>query len=325
MILSPIQNLTTVIKMRLYFLVCISVIYSVVWSQEYALSEAIEFTSLEECDACGCSATGGAFGFGDLSQKNALTIRHLNQQYRSKETLFNDSPWSKEDFNTIQFMGWVSIHEKIKVMAIIPYNFLNRFSTSQNTKLQGIGDISITGIYQILNLNPNDNSHHLLFGGLGVKLPSGTFDTELSGSINPGFQLGTGSLDYSFLTEYQLKYKKFTWQTLVNYLLKTENKNDFKFGNQLNINAALMYHCEINSLMISPQLGYAYEHNQQNVDFGVAIPRSQGYAHMIRSGFEIKHKNWLLGTQYFIPVSQNLMNRMVQLEHRLNTYIQYLF
>ena len=31
----------------------------------------------EGCDACGSSSSGGAFGFGEINEKNTLVLRYL--------------------------------------------------------------------------------------------------------------------------------------------------------------------------------------------------------------------------------------------------------
>ena len=277
-----------------------------------------------DCDACGCAASGGNFGYGDLTQDKMLSLRYLNQSYRSKETLFNNAPWSTENFHTIQALGLLKITPKIKTLVMIPYHFLERTTSQGAQSLQGIGDASLLGIYEIKR-KISDKNQHFWFAGAGVKFPTGSFDTQLRGNVNPGFQLGTGSFDYSLLTEYQWVHQKLGWQTLMNYTFKTENKYLFQFGNQLNVSTLWFYRLERSKFTITPQVGYAFETNQANSDFRVEIPNSEGYIHLLRTGFEMERSNMKMGTTFFLPLQQNLINETVELKYRVNVSFQYMF
>jgi hypothetical protein len=70
--------------------------------------------------------------------------------------------------------------------------------------------------------------------GGGVKLPTGKYNTNNNGSVNPSFQLGTGSWDYLLATEYIVRRKQFGLNTMLNYVIKTENRKWYRFGNQFN-------------------------------------------------------------------------------------------
>lgn len=293
----------------------------------YAL---IEFPSAsiekdEECDACGCAATGGNFGFGDIFQQNSLSVRYLYQAYQSKETIFNDSPWSTERFHTTQILGLIKITEKLKSLVIVPYHFLQKETTTENYNLQGLGDVSLLGIYQLFQKTTENNSQHLWNVGAGIKLPTGNFENELRGAINPGFQLGSGSIDYSILSEYQWRKEKWIWHTLLNYNIKTANKYDFQFGNQWSFNSQLHYTLTSNQSFWIPQVGYAFENSDKNIDFGVAIPNSNAYVHMAKIGTEYRNKQWIAGVHFFKPLYQNMINEAVKLNFRSNIYIQYVF
>jgi len=41
--------------------------------------------------------------------------------------------------------------------------------------------------------------------GGGVKIPTGKYNSTNNGTLNPSFQLGTGSWDYIFVSEYVIK------------------------------------------------------------------------------------------------------------------------
>ena len=100
--------------------------------------------------------------------------------------------------------------------------------------------------------------HSILFG-LGAKLPTGKFEQRLANAVNPGFQVGTGSLDGIFSLGYNYGSDKFGLNTLVTYYLKTENKNDYQFGNQISINTKAFTAIKTSKMNIMPFVGFSYD------------------------------------------------------------------
>lgn len=278
----------------------------------------------DDCDACGSSSSGGAFGFGEINEKNAVVLRYLFQQYRTKETNFNDSPWSDEYFQTIQALGLINVLPKVKAMVIVPYHFLERTTSVSLFKNNGIGDVSLIGLYQVVSSDESSQFKHQLHVGAGIKLPTGKFN-QSSMSLNPGLQLGTGSTDYVFLSEYLLSYKKINIQNLLNFQYKTENKNRFQFGQHYNVNINFMYNWQINQIKLVPQLGYSLEYNNENIDFGVIQPNSKSILHLWRTGLMMKYNKWTLSLQYFSPISQQMFNEKVELSKRFGLGFHYNF
>lgn len=305
----------------LYFLVLFAC-----FTKAQLVENDVIFSSFEEeeCDSCGCSTTGGGFGYGDLSERNTIILRYLYQNYSSKETIFNDSPWSNEYFNTIQALGLYSLTEKFKVLAIIPFHYIEKQSTAFEFSSTGLGDISLVGLYQVFAIKNESNWQQLLFTGVGVKLPTGQYNLNNS-SINPGLQLGTDSTDFLGILDYQINYKNWGWQNIVNYQYKNENKNKFKFGNQITINSNLFYQWTNNQWQLTPQFGYGFEHNQENVDFGIAMPKSDGYIHLMRIGLNLKFIKFIVSLQYFEPLNQKLIDDKVKLKSRLGLGFHYNF
>ena len=290
----------------------------------YDVNKSTSFSIVEDCDACGCSATGGNFGFGDLQQNNKVTLRYLNQNYRSRETIFNNSPWSNEHFGTIQLLGLFSIAKNLKVLGIIPFQFITKETTTSISSANGIGDISLMGIYNLFNKENEDAYKFNWLVGAGVKLASGKFDENFGGSINPGFQLGTGSFDFSYLTEFSITYKQWGWQQTLNYLYKTTNKFDFKFGNQWNYFTNIYKKINVGNSEIIPLLGYAYEFSYENIDFGVLQPNTEARAHLLKIGSNYSIDSFLLSFHYFHPISQNLFNKTVELKSLFSFSFQYI-
>ncbi|MFY7758529.1 MAG: transporter, partial [Flavobacterium stagni] len=63
--------------------------------------QSFKFT-MDDCDSCGCSASGGSMGFGSLLNANYVGVRYLYQFYRTNDGLYSNSPWYDEQYNTLQ-------------------------------------------------------------------------------------------------------------------------------------------------------------------------------------------------------------------------------
>ncbi len=42
----------------------------------------------DDCDACGCSASGGGMGFSSMLNPNFVGLRYMRQSYTSRDGLF---------------------------------------------------------------------------------------------------------------------------------------------------------------------------------------------------------------------------------------------
>ncbi|MET3031265.1 transporter, partial [Flavobacterium johnsoniae] len=102
-----------------------------------------------DCDACGCSASGGSMGFSSMLNNNFVGLRYFKQSYTSRDGIFANSPWIDENFNTIQAWARIPITEKIQISALVPYHFHERELTAGTQSIEGLGDITIMGLYTV--------------------------------------------------------------------------------------------------------------------------------------------------------------------------------
>jgi hypothetical protein len=90
----------------------------------------------DDCDACGCSASGGSMGFASMLNSNFVGIRYFNQQYKSRNGLYSNSPWYNENYNTTQIWARVPVLKNIQVSALIPYHGHIREAQTGEQKFQ---------------------------------------------------------------------------------------------------------------------------------------------------------------------------------------------
>lgn len=281
--------------------------------------------AFDDCDACGCSANGGSMGFSSMASSNFVGLRYFYQSYTSKDGIFNNSPWVDENFNTVQIWARIPLTKRLQISALLPYHSHSRERATGNETINGLGDLTVLAMYSVLPM-PKDSAtfnHKLSLGG-GIKAPTGQFDAENNkGSVNPGFQLGTGSWDYLLAAEYLLTRKKFGLNTMFNYAIKTENEKLYQFGNQINYGSTLFYMTDFGKMQFVPQLGIAGELFESNSQYEQEVPDSAGDIIFTKVGFEAGIKKWSVGLHAMLPINQNLSNGKVESNYRWSVNLNY--
>jgi len=294
------------------------------------------FKYFDDCDLCGCTTSGGSAAFGDLSMSNFIGVRYIYQNFESRDGIFSNSPTSKEAFNTYQIWGRAPISDSFFVSAIIPYQDLTRTFDDRKDHLSGLGDINIIGWYQfkfykkqedtkgaIDFLADRERSDHTLSFGLGLKLPTGEFEERLTDKINPGFQVGTGSIDVFTSALYGYKKNNLGFATTLAYYFKSENKNEYRFGNQFSYGATIFY--DINSKMniIKPFVGVSGDLYDAIEQFGEALPETHGSIVNGSVGAEFVYNRFLIGAKYTLPLKQDLFGGNVEAKNNMALYLNY--
>lgn len=290
-------------------------------------SLALIFTSFEKvikpkslvyyCDTCGCSANGGSMGFTSLLNTNFVGVRYLNQSYTTRQGIFDNSPWVNEHFNSVQIWSKIPVSKTIQISALLPYLANNRQLASGIETINGIGDATVLAMATVFETK-NDSAfvaQKWQIGG-GLKVPTGKYSTANNGTLNPSFQLGSGSWDYLLLSEYVVKKQNIGLHTAVNYTIKSENKKGYQFGNQLNYGATLFYLFNLNTIKIVPQVGFAGEVFEANKQFQQTLSNTSGSIVFNSFGFEIGIKKWGLGCNAMTPLNQNLNNGAIRANYR---------
>lgn len=276
------------------------------------------------CDACGCSASGGSMGFASMLNSNFIGIRYFNQNYKTTDGLYSNSAWYKENFNTTQVWARIPIVKNLQVSVIIPYHFHHRNTPIGVQSINGLGDITLLGMYRLYQTH-NDSTKlvHSLHLGAGIKIATGKFNESSATGVNPSFQLGTGSWDYILATEYIVKKKQFGLSTLMNYTIKTENRNQYRFGNQFNYAGTFFYLYEKNKYSFAPQFGFAGEVYSNNYQHQQELRDTSGDIIFGKIGFEIGKNKLSFGANFMRPISQNLTAGRVEANFRWSMNLNY--
>lgn len=278
----------------------------------------------DDCDACGCSASGGSMGFASMLNNNFIGLRYFYQSYKSSDGLYSNSPWYDENFNTFQLWARIPIAKNIQVSALIPFHFHNRETVSGTQEINGIGDATLLGMYTLFQTTKDSTifTHTFQLGG-GIKIPVGKFDEANNGSVNPSYQVGTGSWDYLLATEYVIKKNKLGLNSMLNYVIKTENNKNYRFGNQFNYASTLFYLVESSKFSYVPQIGIAGEVFDNNYQYGQKVRNTAGDIFMAKIGFEIGRDKFSFGANAMLPINQNLTGGNVEANYRWSLNLNY--
>lgn len=297
-----------------------SLVESSLYKRYYQLVEELD----DDCDACGCSASGGSMGFASMLNTNFIGIRYFNQSYKSTDGLYSNSPWYDENFNTIQVWTRIPVVKNLQVSALLPYHFHNRETATGTQNISGIGDVTILAMYRLYQTHKDSTilTHTFQVGG-GIKIPLGKFDQANNGSVNPSYQVGTGSWDYLLATEYIIRRKQFGLNALLNYVVKTENEKKYRFGNQFNYAGTFFYLYEKNNFSIAPQIGFAGEVFGDNYQYKQRVRNTAGDIFMGKIGFEIGKDKFSFGVNTMLPIVQNLTNGNVEANYRWSINFNY--
>ncbi len=295
-----------------------------------------KFSPLEiKCDLCGCTTTSGSFGFGTLSNANFVGLRYINQTFESKNGIYSNSPVSKETINTYQLWAQIPVKKVFMLSVNLPYQDLNREFQGKSQQLNGLGDASIVGWYKHVfykkktenkdktidyNTTKVATGHSLQFG-LGAKLPTGTFEQELSNNVNPGFQVGTGSLDAMLSLGYNYGSNKFGINTLATYYFKGENKNNYQFGNQLSLSTKAFTVFKTSKMNIMPFLGFSHDTFKEITQYNETLKDTNGTLTTGTIGSEFVVKQFIFGANYALPLSQDLFGGNVTSKSRFSVYV----
>jgi hypothetical protein len=280
--------------------------------------------SLDDCDTCGCSASGGSMGFASMLNSNFIGVRYFNQSYKSTDGLYSNSVWYNENYNTMQIWARVPVAERVQISALVPYHFNNREIATGKQNISGMGDITILALYQLYQTHKDSSLlvHTIQLGG-GVKIPTGKFDQANNGSFNPSYQLGTGSWDYLLATEYVVKKKQFGLNTMLNYIIKSENDKKYRFGNQFNYSGTFFYLYENDAFSYTPQIGFAGEVYQENYQLGQRLSNTAGDIFLGKIGFEMAKNKFSVGANLMLPINQNLNGGNLEANYRWSLNFNY--
>lgn len=285
------------------------------------------------CDICGCGVGNSYLGILPDFRKRIFGLRY---RYSSLFTHIGAGGattylTSKENYSTIELWGGWNIGKKFRMMMALPYSFNERINQGATTSKDGIGDINLTGYYQLLNSKKQlDNKLLLqsLWIGAGIKLPTGQYNPADKSSTNENtnlFQLGTASTDFTLNTMYDIRLQDAGLNISASYKMNTTNKYEYRYGNKFSMNSQAYYKFRIkDKVTIAPNGGVLYETAQKDRDNGFSVDISGGNLVMGTAGIELSGKKISVGANVQTPFSQNLASGTVKARNRAMVHVSFM-
>jgi hypothetical protein len=232
-------------------------------------------------------------------------------------------------FTTLELNAKYFATSKIMVVANLPYGMNSlTFEGSVENKAT-IGDLTLLGFYQIANTSPSDSFkiRHRLFGGLGIKLPTGVSSGTEDIEIPMAHELvnGTGSTDYITAISYIGKIKRFGWNLDVSYKFNSESKNEYRYGNSLNILPRAFYESQLKKIKILPHVGLPYELCSHDHYLGNEIEETGGHILWGSAGLDIYFGNFSITTDARIPIEKHYHGEELEEKYWLFTAFNFHF
>ncbi|MTI22768.1 hypothetical protein E1176_17180 [Fulvivirga sp. RKSG066] len=262
------------------------------------------------CDVCGGKLGGLNLGLAPSFNGHFIGFKYSQAHFNAfvdygSQYLENES--SDDVYYRMDLIGRVTISKRWQLNVILPYLYNEMDGSHQNVTLSGVGDPMFLVYHQVLNKQSNTGyiGHNLLFGG-GLKLPLGDFENLDQGEIiNRNFQLGSGSFDYLLTSNYSISYKKLGLNIEGAYKYNTGNKDDYRFGNQVNASGNIYYTINASGFSLLPFFGGYFEAAGKHQDNAIEVANTGGQAWFASLGTEVYAGNFTLSTQYQIPISQD--------------------
>jgi hypothetical protein len=284
------------------------------------------------CDACGCSLGANYFGILPQFNKNFAGVRYSQSRFNAHmhhEGSTLPDEYSTDTFIRAELWGRFYLSPKIQLFAFVPYHYNTMEGNEQNAVVSGLGDITTSAQFLLLNTGEDLQSRfrHTLRAGAGVKLPTGKFDEEDGGILlTPNFQRGTGSVDFIVNGLYTARLNKVGMNTEVGYKINTRNKEDYRFGNQFNSAVSFFYWQNFKKAKVSllPNAGVYFEQAAKHQDGETKKPNTGGHATFFSYGIETYIGPLALGINVKTPLHEELNTETgvdLQAGDRLNMHV----
>jgi len=233
------------------------------------------------CDICGCGVGNSYIGILPDFNKRIMGLRYRYNSIFSHVGVGGSNTYltTEERYRNIElWMGW-NITSNFRLMASAPYSINQRINQGATTSKNGIGDISLSGLYQIINTSHGVLNNKLLVQslwiGAGIKLPTGKYNPIDKSSDNQTanlFQLGTGSVDFLFTAMYDLRLQDAGINLSGTYKINTANRYDYSYGSKISSNAQLYYKFRIREkVTVAPNGGLQFESAAKDLDHDLAV------------------------------------------------------
>jgi len=275
------------------------------------------------CDACGCVATGSGVGLLNQSNKHFVALQYSRLSFRGVGNA-QDPSNTRDFFHQTQINARYHLSRRLQVMAIVPYKSNIRTGEVPITT-NGLGDISFSLNVIVLKKSMEKSAYRLDISG-GVELPTGAYQHNAQEGNQPnGFNIGTGSLDFLWQTNFTWQYQNFGSRLTLSGKIHTENDVLYRFGNQTATTLQVFWRKESTIGTLVPFIGMYGEFIDQDALYGYPEIHTGGQAWYTNAGLQFTKNQIALGIQAYLPVQQNYAEGATENIFRVNASVAFLF
>ena len=284
------------------------------------------FQTANACDICGNNPNSMYVGLLPNYTNHFVGLKHRFVKF---ETEHNDKQeYGQDVLHETTLWGRYNLNKKIQIYASIPYLINDRIDNHTSYVIHGLGDASVLLNYTLIDNNDSLNGklYHFLQTGVGVKLPTGQSDLIANGNtVIPMLQLGTGSTDILASVFYMMRIKKLGWSCAGNYKWNTTGANDYRMGNNLNVDLRGFYWYQRPNHAWVPSVGLGWEHMETNTDRGIERELTGGNALLSSVGVQLFKGKFSIGSIFQLPIHQNINSGFTQGSFRISNQINFFF
>lgn len=282
------------------------------------------------CDICGCGVGNGYIGILPEFRKHIFGLRYRHNSVLTHLGVGGERTYltTRESYATAEAWGGWTLGDKFRLMASVPYGFNQRVNGGTANSKSGVGDVTLSGYYQLLNKRQSTGSNLLvqsLWVGGGVKLATGGYsaqDKDAGANSANLFQLGTGSTDFNLGFMYDLRLQDAGINLSSNYKLTTVNRYSYRYGNKFGGNAQAYYKFRVKKkATVAPNVGMVYERSEYDREKSLDVWASGGNLLLATVGVETSFDRFAFGANVQRPLSQNLANGIVKAGNRMMVHV----
>ncbi len=246
------------------------------------------------CDVCGGAMGGGMNGIYPQFTRNIIGLNYKFNRFDHPKTLDNFNGTSRvlnDQFQTAELWGRFYAHPRVQILAFVPFQVNTRNETERETEISGIGDMSVTVNYSLINTadSADRKLKHMLLAGVGLTLPTGKYQArdETKAILPADFQIGSGAYSISPNLNYTLRMDGWGLNLAGQYAFIGENELQYDYGDQMSGNASLFYWYQKGNWSFVPNLGIGYEKNDVDYQYDMEKPVTGGSLKKLTGGVDV--------------------------------------
>lgn len=276
-------------------------------------------TAVAACDYCNCylglnpgynkNTVGLRYSYKLSSLDIALSsmrVTHLDPASPAISTGGN----LKETQSKAELFARIYPVSKLQILATLPYTVNTLDYNEKSATGKAFDDLSVIAMYQIANTFPADSMQvrHRLFGGVGVKFPTGKAKSSEYVDIPMADHLysGTGSTDFLIAVSYIGKYRHLGWNVDANHKFNGESGSGYHHGNTSNISSRIFFELERKKVKLFPHVSVVYEKGETDKDSGMKQSGTGGEVVSGGVGVDVYFGKFSVNTEYRKPIAHHI-------------------